>query len=97
MGYSDCYDHLHVGTFLLWWTTKNTLRARENSFKLSFRQTFERIGKDIMTGDVPLQKVRMHRAYIELLRRVFPKEYDAFSPAEGRPEKENKTTPWQRK
>jgi hypothetical protein len=29
-----------IGTFLLWWTTKNTLQAMENSFKLSFRQIF---------------------------------------------------------
>jgi hypothetical protein len=49
-----------IGIFLLGGRRKTLY---ENSFKLSFLQSFERIGKDIMTGGVPPQKVGMHRAY----------------------------------
>jgi hypothetical protein len=69
----------------------------ENSFQLSFLQIFERIGKDIMTDDVPTAKGPNEPSLHRVARRVFPKEYDAFFSAEGRPEKENKTTLWRRK
>jgi hypothetical protein len=83
-----------VGTFLLWWTTKNTLRTMDNSFKLSFLQIFERIGKEIIQDDVPtpikkLQQARMNKAYIDLVQRVFPKEYEAIFPATTPPKEPN--------
>jgi hypothetical protein len=62
-----------VGTFLLWWTTRRTLRAMRDAFRLNFLLACREATR---TTVFPTDLVGRMTEQAEILKRLFPDDAD---------------------
>ena len=79
------------GTLALWWTTNRNLKAARDAFKLNFLLGLfhiDEIARREMAGSGPssvgprLMGALSRRKNLELLKRTFPKDYEALVTSE---------------